>query len=276
MEEKLRLAICQMKVTENKEGNIQKAFDMIRTAAKNHIDMVLLPEMFICPYDNSKFEAFSEDPDDSPLLGGLSQLSKQHNIFIAAGTIPEKTGDRVYNTSFIFDREGKVAAKYSKAHLFDIDIPGRITFKESDVLSPGSGITTFDMGLCKVGVAICYDVRFPEFFKLMALRDVKLIILPASFNMVTGPAHWELLMRCRSVDNQVYIAAASAARDTGAGYVSYANSMVVDPWGTVTARAGEGEEIIYADIDLQAVGRIRNELPLLKNRRTDIYDLREI
>ncbi len=275
MEEKFRLAICQMKVTENKSGNIQKAFEMIRTAAKNHIDMVLLPEMFICPYDNSKFEAFAEDSAESPLLKELSQLSKGHNIFIAAGTIPEKARGKIYNTSFIFDREGNVAAKYSKAHLFDIDIPGSITFKESDVLTPGKGIAIFDMGLCKVGVAICYDVRFPEFFKLMALRDVKLIVVPASFNMVTGPVHWELLMRCRAVDNQVYIAAASTARDTGLSYVSYANSMVADPWGTVTARAGEGEEIIYADIDLQAVGRIRDELPLLKNRRTDIYDLRE-
>jgi len=158
-------------------------------------------------------------------------------------------------------------------HLFDVDVKGKIRFKESDTLFPGNNITVVETEHCKIGIAICYDIRFPELIRLMALEGAKAIIIPAAFNMVTGPAHWDLLIRGRAVDNQVFVAAASPARDENSGYVAYGNSMIADPWGNILAKAGSGEEIVYCDINLNELDRVRNEMPLLQHRRKDVYEL---
>jgi omega-amidase len=275
--ESYRLAICQMNVVNNKRKNIEKAVQMIETAADNGAQMVVLPEMFNCPYVNNKFKEYAESMEDgfsSPTVEAISKVSDQYGLYVIAGSIPELKMGNLYNTSFIFDKKGKIIAEHRKMHLFDIDIPGGITFKESETLTPGNRITTVETEFCKIGIAICYDVRFPELMRLMTMADVKLIVIPAAFNMTTGPAHWEALMRVRAIDNQVYIAAASPARNEKASYVAYGNSMVVDPWGDILSRAGKDEEIVYADISISRVEKIRNELPLLSHRRTDIYDLR--
>lgn len=270
-----KIAICQMEILDNKEENLKKAEKMILEASSNGVDLVVLPEMFNCPYDNSFFPKYAEDfPGTTTRL--LSKLADSQNIYIVGGSIPEKEGERIFNTSYIFDKNGKVVGKHRKMHLFDIDVKGGISFKESDTLGPGNNITVFETEFCKIGVAICYDMRFPELMRLMALEDAEVIIVPAAFNMTTGPAHWHLLARIRALDNQVYFVAASPSRNLDSSYVAYGHSLITDPWGDVVTEASEKEEIIYGNINLEKVKKVRNELPLLKHRRIDLYDINEI
>lgn len=272
--DKFRLAICQMNVVDNKDENIGKAISMLETAARNNANIVVLPEMFNCPYSNDKFPLYAERENNGITIRAVSEAAQKLGIYIIAGSIPEVSSNHIYNSSFIFDNKGKIIGKHQKMHLFDIDVPGKIRFKESDTLSPGRNITVVDTEFCKIGVAICYDMRFPELLRLMALQGAKLIVIPAAFNMTTGPAHWEILIRTRALDNQVYMAAASPARDENASYVAYGHSMIVDPWGGKIVEAGSEEKIIYSDVDLALVDRVRSELPLLKHRRNDVYDIK--
>jgi omega-amidase len=276
MKNNFRIGICQMKVVDNKDANLESAKAMIRRAADEGAEMVVLPEMFNCPYDTSKFSEFAESLENSPSLKAVSNLSRELGIYLVAGSIPEKYNGKLYNSSFIFNNQGKLLDVHRKIHLFDVDIPEGISFKESETITAGNRVTVVNTPLCKIGVAICYDVRFPELFRLMTLIGAKLMVVPGAFNMTTGPAHWETTLRARAIDNQVYMAAASPARNEDLSYVAYAHSMVVDPWGKVIIRAGTHEEIIYADLDLSVVKDVREQLPLLKNRRTDIYDLVEL
>ena len=275
MKDQFKLALCQMKVIDDKDSNIKNALDMIKTAAENKSDLVILPEMFNCPYDNEKFKEYAEEKKDSKTLKSMKEAAKDSNIYVIAGSIPELNDNKLYNSSFIFNRKGEIIGSHRKIHLFDIDIPGKISFKESDTLSAGNQITLIDTELCKIGVAICYDIRFPELLRLMALEGAELIVIPGAFNMTTGPAHWETLIRGRAIDNQLYMVAASPARNEELSYVAYGNSMVADPWGEILVRAGEKEEIIYANIKLSKIKEVRDELPVLKGRREDIYELIE-
>lgn len=271
----MKLALCQMNVVMNKADNVKKACEMIREAAAAGSDIISLPEMFSCPYSNKYFREYGETADGETVKT-LSELAAELGIYLIGGSIPELKDGNVYNTSFIFDRKGNIIGTHRKVHLFDINVEGGISFKESDTLTAGSDITVVDTEFCKVGVAICYDVRFPEQARLMALEGAKLIVLPAAFNMTTGPAHWDLTMRMRALDNQVYFAAASPARDMDGVYQAYGNSCVADPWGQFAAHTDEKEGILYCDIDLEMVEKIRNQLPLLQHRREDIYKLETI
>ncbi|MCX7745741.1 MAG: carbon-nitrogen hydrolase family protein [Clostridia bacterium] len=276
MKDKFKIAICQMTVAEHKRKNIESAVAMIKTAAQNFAQIIILPEMFNCPYENSKFSFFAEESANGETVLAISEAAKLYGVYIVAGSIPERAHDKIYNSSIVFDRDGKILGRHRKIHLFDIHVEGKLTFRESDTLASGENITVIDTEFGKMGVAICYDIRFPELFRIMALKGAEFIVVPANFNMVTGPAHWEPLIRIRAIDNQVYIAAASAARNDQASYIAYGHSMIVDPWGNIISRADEKECIIYADVNRTEVSRIRKELPLLAHRRTDIYEVREI
>lgn len=270
----MKIGICQIEVGDDKDKNIEKAENMIKEAADNGSDIVVLPEMFNCPYENKYFPLFAETYPGKT-TDTLANLSRKLGIYIIGGSIPEKDDNTIYNTSYIFDREGKLIGKHRKMHLFDIDVENGIKFKESDTLGFGQDITVVDTEYCKIGVAICYDMRFPELLRLMTLYGAEVIIVPAAFNMTTGPAHWKLLARARALDNQVYFVAASPSRNMNASYHAYGHSIIVNPWGTILKEADEKECIIYGDIDLDMVQKVRRELPLLKHRRTDIYELKQ-
>lgn len=267
---KFKLALCQMKGTMEKEQNLLKAQSMIREAAQNGSDIVALPEMFNCPYSNKYFRKYAEG-EDGETINLLSSLSRELKIYLIGGSIPEIANDNVYNTSFSFDKEGNMIGKHRKIHLFDIDVKGGISFKESETLSSGNKMTIIETDYCRIGIAICYDVRFPELFRKMTLEGVKLVILPAAFNMTTGPAHWDLTMRARALDNQIYFAAVSPARDVEGPYQAFGGSCVVNPWGDFCAKTDSEESIVYANIDTEYLEDIRNQLPLLKHRRPEIY-----
>ncbi len=188
--------------------------------------------------------------------------------------MPEKDAEgNVYNTSYIFDREGKQIGKHRKVHLFDIDVKGGQTFKESDMLTAGDSDTVFDTEFGKIGVMLCFDIRFPELSRMMVNDGAKVIFVPAAFNMTTEPAHWELSFRTRALDNQIYMVGCAPARDVSAGYISWGHSIVTDPWGRVIDMLDEKKGILLAELDMDYEEQVREELPLLKSRRKDIYQL---
>lgn len=270
----MRVALIQMLVTADKAANLRSACEKIRAAKQAGADIAVLPEMFCCPYENRCFRAYGEEAGGE-VQQTLSRLAAELNLYIVGGSIPELAGENVYNTSFVYGRDGKLLARHRKAHLFDIDVEGGQSFRESDTLSPGNAVTTFETEFGTCGLCICFDLRFEELARCMCLRGAKVLFVPAAFNMTTGPAHWELLFRQRAVDNQCFTVGVSPARDEQASYVAYGNSLAVDPWGTVLCRAGAEETTLLADLDLHRLEAVRKQLPILSARRTDLYEVRE-
>ncbi|HHV46790.1 MAG TPA: carbon-nitrogen hydrolase family protein [Tissierellia bacterium] len=268
----VRVAMIQMKVDEDKKRNLETAGEYIRKVADEGAHMAVLPEMFNCPYKTDNFPVYAEEEDGETVIF-LSKMAMENGIYLVAGSIPEREGDKVYNTSFVFDRNGKRIGKHRKMHLFDIDVEGGQYFKESDTLSPGNSLNVFDTEFGKFGLCICYDFRFPEVGRILVEKGAMAIIVPAAFNMTTGPAHWEIMFRSRALDNQVYTIGVAPARDLNAPYISYGNSIAVSPWGNVIERMDEKEGYRIVTLDFDYVNKVRNELPLLKHRRRDIYSL---
>ena len=261
----LMLGLCQMKVTDSKQDNIKKAVQMLETCKQRNVNIAVLPEMFNCPYSTQSFPLYAENFENSETISVISAAAKYNDMYVVAGSIPELCDQRIYNTCLVFDRNGAIIGKHRKVHLFDIDIKNGILFKESEVLSSGNKITVIDTEYCKIGIAICFDMRFSELYQKMSKAGVKIIFTPGAFNMTTGPAHWELLIRARALDNQVFHAAVSPARDTDANYVAYGNSMLCDPWGNILARADDKEQLVFANIDLDMVDSIREQIPVFKS-----------
>ncbi|MFW5891370.1 MAG: carbon-nitrogen hydrolase family protein [bacterium] len=274
----MKIGQIQTKIEFNKMENINKVEKYVKKIKNKHsnLDIITLPEMFNCPYDSSFFKKYSEFEGEKTWQE-LSRIAKEYNVYLFAGSIPEiDKDDNVFNTAYIFNREGKQIGKYRKVHLFDIDIEGGQTFRESDTITPGDKMTIVDTEFGKIGIMICYDIRFPEWARLISLEDVKAIIVPGAFNMTTGPAHWELLFRTRAVDNQLFMIATAPAQDKKGPYVSYANSMLVSPWGKILDRLGFEENYMVNEIDLKEVDKLKKQLPVVKHRRKDIYKLTKI
>ena len=269
----MKVALIQLRSTDDKAYNLEHAAGMIAEAAQGGTDVVVLPEMFCCEYKNSSFIA-SQEPAGGPAWSMLSAAAKEHRVWIIGGSIPEADGGRLYNTSFVFDRQGRQAARCRKSHLFDIAVKGGQHFRESDTFTPGDEIVTFDTEFGRLGLCICFDMRFPELARIMSMEGSFAVFCPASFNMTTGPAHWELTFRGRAVESQVYTLGCAPARDEGGRYVSYANSIAVDPWGTVMERAGAEETTLTVELEPGRVESVRRQLPLMSARRTDLYTLK--
>lgn len=271
--EKIKIAAIQMSTVADKMENVRTVKTYLEKIKDENPDFVILPEMFCCPYQTENFPIYAEK-EGGPVWQQLSGYAKQYGIYLIGGSMPEKDAEgNVYNTSYIFDREGKQIGKHRKVHLFDIDVKGGQTFKESDMLTAGDSDTVFDTEFGKIGVMLCFDIRFPELSRMMVNDGVKVIFVPAAFNMTTGPAHWELSFRTRALDNQIYMVGCAPARDVSAGYISWGHSIVTDPWGRVIDMLDEKKGILLAELDMDYEEQVREELPLLKSRRKDIYQL---
>ncbi|XP_050215933.1 omega-amidase, chloroplastic-like [Mercurialis annua] len=277
---KFKIGLCQLRVTPDKIKNIAHARSAIEEAAGKGAKLVLLPEIWNSPYSNDSFPVYAEDIDAgydaSPSTAMLSEVARVLNITIVGGSIPERSGDRLFNTCCVFDTKGKLIAKHRKIHLFDIDIPGKITFIESKTLTAGETPTIVDTEVGRIGIGICYDIRFQELAMIYASRGAHLICYPGAFNMTTGPLHWELLQRARAADNQLYVATCSPAREVGAGYVAWGHSTLVGPFGEILATTEHEQDIIIAEIDYSLIELRRTNLPLTKQRRGDLYQLVDI
>ena len=271
----MKVAAIQMPTVEDKTENIRTAGKYIEKIKTESPDFVVLPEMFCCPYQTENFPVYAEK-EGGPSWQAMSDYARKYHIYLIAGSMPEADDvGKVYNTAYIFDRDGKQIGKHRKAHLFDINVKNGQYFKESDTLTSGDHATVFDTEFGKMGVMICYDIRFPEFARTMVLDGARMIFVPAAFNMTTGPAHWELTFRARALDNQIYMLGCAPARDTQAGYISWGHSIVTDPWGKVMKQLDEKEGILIEEIDLDREDQIREQLPLLKHRKSEMYHLQE-
>lgn len=270
----MKTALIQMPVTNDKEKNIQTALHYLSQAAEAGAELAILPEMFCSIYRNKDFINNAE-PHGGEAWQAMSQAARQLELWIVAGSVPEQDGDKLYNTAYVFDPQGAEVARHRKVHMFDIKVKNGQWFRESATFTPGDQVTVFDTPFGKLGLCICFDLRFPELSMLMALKGARAIIVPASFNMTTGPAHWELLFRQRAVDNQLHTIGVAPARDENGPYVSYSNSIVCSPWGTVLHRAGSEPALIIADIDLDYNEAVRDQLPLLSARQTNVYSVVE-
>lgn len=274
--EKIKIAAIQMSTVADKMENVRTVKTYLEKIKDENPDFVILPEMFCCPYQTENFPIYAEK-EGGPVWQQLSGYAKQYGIYLIGGSMPEKDAEgNVYNTSYIFDREGKQIGKHRKVHLFDIDVKGGQIFKESDTLTAGDSDTVFDTEFGKIGVMLCFDIRFPELSRMMVNDGAKVIFVPAAFNMTTGPAHWELSFRTRALDNQIYMVGCAPARDITAGYISWGHSIVTNPWGAVVDMLDEKEGILLAELDMGYEERVREELPLLKSRRKDMYRLEKL
>jgi omega-amidase len=266
-----KFAGIQLAVTADKAQNLKNAQNKIAEAAQNGAQVIALPECFNCPYGNNYFPQYAEETPNGPTSKMLSEAAAQNKVYLIGGSFPEREGDKLFNTSLSFGPDGSLIGKFRKVHLFDIDIPGRIRFIESETLSPGEQLTILRTEFCDIGIGICYDIRFPEVAQIYQQQGCRMICYPGAFNMTTGPLHWELLQRGRAVDNQIYIAGVSPARDQSASYIAWGHSSIVNPLGEILAKADENEGIIYATIDFERQDEIRQQIPYLRQKRNDIY-----
>lgn len=273
-----RFAACQFKAVANKEQNLNLAKQFILESADKGAEVIALPEFFNCPLTKSLIPAIAEDIKDKnnrPTYDFLKEMAKETKSLLIGGSMPEKDeSGKVYNTSLVFDKHGKLIAKHRKIHMFDIDIPGQ-QFKESEYITPGDHITVFNSEFGKMGLGICYDMRFPEQALIMANKGAEMILYPAAFNATTGPLHFELLGRARALDTQCFVALIGQARnfEDTKGYQSWGHSMIVNPNGAVIAQADLGDKLLIADIDLAEVDKQRQGFQYSAQKRKDVYHI---
>lgn len=269
----MKVALLQTNSQDDKSENLRQVERLFREAvAAERPDMVVLPEVF--SYIGGRREtreAAAEVFPNGPAYGLLASLAADHKVFVHGGSMFERDNERLYNTTVAFDRSGAEIARYRKIHLFDIEIAGQVSYQESALIAPGDEVVTVDLGGVTLGLAICYDLRFPELFRLLALQGAEIIAMPAAFTQFTGKDHWEVLLRARAIENQVFMVAPGEWGKHPGGSVTWGRSTIIDPWGTVLATAPDGTGVIVAECNLNTLERIRREVPSLANRRPAAY-----
>lgn len=282
---KFKVGFCQTAVSYDKAQSLENARAAVNSAVSQGAELVLLGEMFACPYATKYFWEYGErvpplghvPTGESPTVQCLSDLARKHKVWIVGGSLAEIDDKRVYNTCLVFNPEGRVAAKHRKVHLFDIDVAATATraamrFKESDVLSAGDQLTTVDLPWCRAGIGICYDLRFPEYALGLRQMGAKFLIYPGAFNTTTGPAHWSVLARGRANDAQCFVALPSPARSTDPkDYQAWGHSMLVTPWADVVHEAGHEPAVFVVEVDPAEADRIRSQVPTSNQKRNDLY-----
>jgi omega-amidase len=278
--ELIGIALIQMKVVKDKDANLLRAGQLIDSAVKLYRPkLVVLPEFFQTPINSPQFSEYVEEEENSQTLKFLQEKAKQHSIFLVGGSFPvckSEDSSKVYNTCFCIDDEGMLKTTFRKLHLYDVDIPGKLKIMESSRITKGNDFGIFDLGFIRIGIGICYDIRFPEYSLLLRKEhNIDMMIYPAAFNTVTGPLHWELLARSRAIDNQVYLALCSPSRnyDDLTSYQCYGHSIIVEPNGQVLTTTGYEEDIIYSKLDLSKVSEFRQSIPIWDQKRWDLYNL---
>jgi predicted amidohydrolase len=266
----VRVAVCQLNSREDRSANLAVARDLLDRAAAAGADLAVLPEYV--DYLGPAAGAPKPEPVDGEFAAFFAEAARRLGIWLLAGSFHEVSAepDRTYNTSLVFDRAGELAAVYRKIHLYDVEIPGRVSYQESRTVAPGTETTVVDMEGVRVGLSICYDLRFPELYRRLAIAGAQVLVVPAAFMMHTGRDHWEVLLRARAIENQCYVVAAGQIGDHEPGRTCFGRSMVIDPWGTVLAQAPDTIGVTVADLDLDRLATIRAELPSLANRRLPI------
>ncbi len=266
-----KIGVVQLDTQDDRASNLDKAERFIDAAASNGAKMVALPEniSYIGPKDGAFANA---ETVPGPLTEFFSRKAREHKIWLNCGSFGEKIpGEtKLYNTSLLFNPAGDIVGRYEKIHLYDVDIKNGPSTRESDTKKAGNRIVVCDTEFCKVGLSICYDMRFPELYRIMALQGAKIMFVPANYTLFTGKDHWEVILRTRAIENQCYIVAPGQIGKKPA-FQSYGRSMIINPWGTVLCTAEDRECVIYAEIDPDYVDSIRAQLPSLPNRQPEAY-----
>jgi len=265
----MRVALCQLNARADRAANLATARGLLDRAAAGGADVAVLPEY--TDYLGPGTQAPKPEPVDGEYAETFSAAARDLAMWVIAGSFHEVGPDdeHTYNTMPVFDRTGALVAAYRKIHLYDVDIPGRVTHRESAAVAPGGQAVVTPVEGVPFGLSICYDLRFPELYRRLAVDGAQVLVVPAAFMMHTGRDHWEVLLRARAIENQCYVLAAAQIGDHEPGFTCFGRSMVVDPWGTVVAQAPDEVGVTFADLDLDRLVRIRTELPSLANRRLD-------
>lgn len=272
MTDRLRLGLVQMNSRSDKEENLAVAERLIADAAAQGAEVVALPEYvnFLGPRELHEANA---EPIPGPTTERFAELARRHGIYLLGGSILERSGvaGKYYNTSVLFSPGGDILATYRKIHLFDVDLTGNVTSNESATILPGDRVVTAEVAGHTVGLTICYDLRFPELYRLLALAGAELIFVPAAFTLYTGKDHWHVLLRARAIENQCYIAAPAQIGPHDPGQQCYGHALVADPWGTVIAEAANRVGVVVTTLDFAYLREVRQQLPSLANRRPEVY-----
>lgn len=265
-------AAVQMSSTPEKAENLGVAERLIREAASRGAELVALPELWSCHGLESAYRDAAE-PVPGPTTELLGGLARELGVYVLGGSIleAEPGAERLRNTSTFFSPDGEMVAVYRKIHLFDVKAPDR-EYLESHTINPGDRVVTAKAGPTTVGLSVCYDVRFPELYRLLALRGAEVLAVPAAFTLQTGKDHWEVLLRARAIENQAFVIAPAQWGQKADGRRTYGRSMVVDPWGTVLATCPDRDGLALAELDLSYLDRFRADFPALANRRPETYD----
>ena len=265
---KFRAAAVQMVASDDKAANLNEAGEWIRQAAAQGARVIALPEVFIWRGEKKREREFAETIP-GPSSTALAGLARELRVYLLAGSILEAIpgSDKAYNTSLLFDPAGELIASYRKIHLFDVDLANGTSLRESATREYGDGVIVADTEFCPMGLTVCYDLRFPELYRALAIRGAQIIFVPSAFTAYTGAAHWETLLRARAIENQVYIIAADQFGKSSRSFETHGHSMIVDPWGNISAELADGPGVINAEIDLDYLAKVRAELPALKHRR---------
>ena len=267
----MRAAAVQLNSQGDKDRNLEVAERLVRDAAADGADLVALPEKWNVLGEPEVLIAGGE-PLDGPTIIAARSWARELGINLVAGSIVERVEgqEKLSNTSVLIGPDGEIEATYRKIHMFDVDVGG-VEYRESATQEPGSEIVVADAGGVPVGMTVCYDVRFPELYRILAVRGARVITVPAAFTLHTGKDHWELLMRARAVENQVFVVAPGQIGEVPPKYHSYGRSMIVDPWGVVLATAPDEECFVAADLDFELQDQVRAKLPSLANRVPGAY-----
>ena len=266
-----KVAMVQMDTGNDWEKNLEFAEQTARKAARQGARLVCYPERMNVQMGDGSDRDKAEELDGITFQT-LKKVAQEEQIYIHCGSILERIEgeERCYNTSLFISPQGEMLAKYRKMHTFDVALPDGVICAESDNVKPGDDIVVIDTELGKIGFAICYDIRFPELFRKMALMGAQIILVAASFTETTGRDHWEPILRARAIENEVYIL---AINQTGqkSKFMAHGNSMLIDPWGRVVAKAEQEQSIVYGTVDIDYEETVRKQIPCLKNRRSDCY-----
>jgi deaminated glutathione amidase len=269
----MRVAVVQMNSAEDKAQNLSTAERLLHEAADRQAELAVLPELFTyLGRRRGHREAAEAIPGPTSEL--LARVARQRGLRIVGGSFLESAAgqERYFNTCLAFEADGSIVARYRKLHLFDVDVEGN-RYRESDTMSPGEDVVLTKLGDVPVGLTICYDLRFPELYRRLGAGGARIITAPSAFTFETGKDHWDLLVRTRALENQVFVLAAAQFGSHPPGLACYGNAMIVDPWGAVLARAAEGEGVVVAELDFGHQDKIRKSLPALSHRRAEVLGL---
>ncbi|MEU4245712.1 carbon-nitrogen hydrolase family protein [Actinoplanes sp. NPDC026619] len=263
----MRVAVCQLNSREDRADNLRVARDLLERAASAGADLAVLPEYV--DYLGPGKAAPEPESTDGEFAQFFARAARELGIWVHTGSFHETGPDdaHTYNTSLVFSPEGELTATYRKIHLYDVEIAGRVSYQESSSVAPGAETVVTEIAGVPTGLSICYDLRFPELYRRLAIAGARVLVVPAAFMMHTGRDHWEILLRARAIENQCYVIAAGQTGDHNPSRTCFGRSMVIDPWGTVLAQAPDDITIATADLDLTRLEKIRAELPSLANRR---------